>query len=384
VGLYYPTTSFRNPLFTMPPKRKRVRGKQSAPLKKTNRGPRQVFWVFTDNGTAGTYGKELVPEAWKTLPAGVRYITWQYERADQGQLHLQGYLELIKAQYVSWLHANISATAGFLVRKGTQEQAVVYVQKEESRVQGPWSLGTKTRGKGMRTDLDAFRDAISAGSPMRDLQYNHLVCLAKYPRLYHMLRPLARPVRRKGQGVQVTLCFGKPGTGKTRSIYDQWEDSPQFYRIPSCRSGGIWMNGYDFHEKVLLDEFAGRSSHMRLDRLLEITDRYPLRLETKGGFCWFHPTHLAITTTLHPRYWYDWGTRGDFYIALQRRIHKVLLFVDCDTPPTEAGEDFWTDPDWDLGHVDALEEEKLLVHQGPFLIHRSAQPKKPAKFDFTL
>jgi len=366
----------------MPPKRKRVSTPEGE--KKTKRGPHRVFWVFTDNGTTGTQGKELVPEAWKTLPAGVRYITWQYERADTGQLHLQGYIELVKAQYLSWLHANISSTARFRVRRGTQEEAVVYVHKEETRLEGFWELGKKTRGTGMRTDLDSFRDAISAGTPLRDLQHDHILCLSKYPRLYHMLAPLARPIRRKGHGVYVTLCYGRPGTGKTRSIYDQWEDSPQFYRIPSCRSGGIWMSGYDFHEKVLLDEFAGASSHMRLDRLLEITDRYPLRLETKGGFVWFHPKELAITTTTHPRYWYVWDKRSDHYAALRRRIHKVLLFVDPDQPPTEAGEDFWDDPNWDLAHMDDPEEETLLVHQGPFLIHRSAQPKKPIKFDFTM
>jgi len=372
----------------MSSKRKRVRGKQRAPLKnKMKRGPRAVFWVFTDNGAEGTKGRELVPEAWKVLPDGVRFIAWQYERSEsKQQLHLQGYIELMRGQYLSWLHANVSSTACYFVRKGTQEEALAYVQKEKSRLEGPWELGSKTEGQGMRTDLESFRDAIDKGTPLRILRGTHLQQLAKYPRLYQLLLPLARPRRRQGCGIQVTLLIGKPGTGKTRSVYDRWEDSDQFYRIPSCRSGGLWMNGYDFHEKVLLDEFAGASSHMRLDRLLEITDRYPLRLETKGGFTWFHPTHLAITTTKHPKYWYTWDTRSDEYLALKRRIQTVLLFTDANEKPIEAGEDFWWDPILDPPPINKFVGNPVDDdgQWGPFAIHKLKKQSTISALDMLL
>ncbi len=356
------------------PKRKRSKRRSGSPSK---RGPQRCFWVFTDNGEAGTKGSELVPEAWKELPDGLRYMTWQLERTeDTGQLHLQGYLEVTRSRYQTWLHKHVSLTAAFFVRRGTQEQAITYCHKEKTRVSGPYSLGKKGEGQGERTDLDSFRDAIAAGTSLRSLKETHLKQLARYGRLYDRLQPLARPRRREGQGVQVTICYGKPGTGKTRSVYDDWEDDDQFYRIPSTNNGNLWLDGFDHHEKVLLDEFAGASSHMRLDKLLEIMDRYPLRLNTKGSFAWYHPTHLVITTNIHPSKWYSWEGREVLYLALKRRVGQVLLFDADHEKPTVAGEEFWWDPVLDPPPIHMYKGDKPNDFEwGPFKIHEKPKEK---------
>ncbi len=313
--------------------------------KKKARGPQVRFWVFTDNGAAGTKGMDIVPEAWTVLPEGVRYLTWQYERApDTDQLHLQGYIELLNSHYVSWLHNHISCTACYFERLGTQKQASVYVHKQESRVSGPYSLGIPTEGQGERTDLSQFRDAIVTGATLRDLSENYLPQLARYGRLYDRLKTLYRPNRREGSGPSITLLIGISGTGKTRSVYDLWELDVNFYRIPSIRQSKIWIDGYDGHTKVLLDEFAGASSSLKLTDLLELLDSYPLRLHIKGGFTYFRPKEIMITTNLHPIMWYDWSKRQAQYLALKRRIKKVLIYFKENEEPMVAGDDFWWDP----------------------------------------
>ncbi len=315
--------------------------------KKTPRGPQRCFWIFTDNGEAGSKGVNLVPEAWKILPAGVRYLTWQLERADTGQLHLQGYIELLKTQYVSWLHKNISDTASYLVRRGTQAQATDYVHKEETRLQGPWVLGKQTEGQGERTDLESFRDAIGSGRTLTELKETHLPQLARYGRLYDRLKALYRPIRREGHGVEVVLLIGMPGMGKTRYVFDGWEMDPQFYELPSIRGGTLWVDGYDGHTKVLMDEFSGAASRMDLDILLKLTDTYPRRQQVKGSFTYFYPKEIAITTNVHPLKWYNWTDRQAQYLALKRRIKHVLIFFDENKEPIEANEDFWWDKELD-------------------------------------
>lgn len=324
---------------------KRKRGKQRAPLKAAkSRGPRARFWVFTDNGAKGTKGKDLVPEAWKVLPDNVRYLTWQYERAPTtGQLHLQGYIELRAAQYVRWLHRHISETARFLIRRGTQEQATTYTHKEESRLQGPWELGQPTEGAGSRTDLERFRDAIATGATLTVLKETHIIELAKYGRLYDRLRMLVRPVRREGPGPNVTLLIGIPGTGKTKAVYDEWELDDQFYELPSVRGGIQWIDGYDGHMKVLIDEFTGAASRMDLDILLKLIDTYPRRMQVKGSFTHFHPSEIQITTNVHPLKWYNWDNRQAQYLALKRRFTRVLIFFDINKKPLVADDDFWWD-----------------------------------------
>lgn len=345
---------------------KRKRGGGASSKKKTKRGPRVHYWVFTDNGEEGSKGAKLVPEAWKILPDGVRYLTWQYERADTGQLHLQGYVELLASQYEAWLHKNLSDTACYFVRRGSQEQASLYVHKENSRLEGPWELGQKKEGRqGERTDLESFRDAIGSGATLTMLKDTHLPQLAKYGRLYDRLKMLYRPVRREGSGPTVTLFIGLPGTGKTRSVFDTWELDPDFYELPSMRNGVLWIDGYDGHTKVLLDEFTGAGSRMDLDILLKLTDSYPRRQQVKGSFTFFNPKDIVITTNVHPKMWYDWSTRQAQYLALKRRIGEVWVFYELYKEPIFADDSFWWDEELNpkpstVYKKDLLDYEKLL------------------------
>ncbi len=62
--------------------------------------------------------------------------------------------------------------------------------------------------------------------------------------------------------------------------------------------------------------------------------RYNLFAGVKGGFTWFGPRRIFITTNIHPRFWYDYSTREAQYIALQRRVRKVVWWKRLDGPIT--------------------------------------------------
>ncbi len=315
--------------------------------KERNRGPQVKFWFFTDNGKAGAKGLELVGEAWKELPDGVAYLSWQLEKGEvTGHPHLQGHLELTRTRYESWLHTHISSTARFLVRRGTAKQCDVYCHKEEGRLEGPFSLGQPSKGKGSRTDLEALREDIKTGSNMRDIAENHLVSLARYPRLVNTLKSLYRPKwDPEGPRAKVYLFYGKTGTGKTLSVYKKWANHEGFYEMPIATTGS-WWDGFDRHDRVLMDDFAGAASHMRLDTLLKILDSYPRQVPVKGSFAWYLVKYVAITSNIHPRKWYDYSDREEQYNALKRRIHKVILWDADKNSFFIADEDFWEIEEW--------------------------------------
>jgi len=346
------------------------------PKKRRKRGPHVRHWFFTDNGQAGKQGKDLVGEAWKELPAGVSYLSWQLEAGDKnGHPHLQGHLELQASQYVSWLHAHVSSTAGFLVRRGTAQQCNEYCHKEKGRLEGPWELGKTSNGPGSRTDLEAVREAIREGASMRAIAKDHLLMLAKYPRLINTLKTLYRPQwTSTGRRVKVWLFYGSTGIGKTLSVYKHWAQSEDFYEMPIATTG-TWWDGFDSHNKVLMDDFCGSASHMRLDTLLKILDSYPRRVPVKGSHAWYFPKHVAITTNIHPKKWYDYSDREEQYHALHRRVHKVI----CWNKNTEK---FYTADDsfWDFEEM-ANPNDGICCHNCNFCnIHEHKVAKKQRRF----
>lgn len=117
---------------------------------------------------------------------------------------------------------------------------------------------------------------------------------------------------------EVRLLLGPSGVGKTRAC---WERTPKLVSIPGSLE---WFDNYMGDEAILFDEFDGALSKVTLKWLLQLLDRYPLRLPIKGGFVAAKYTTVYITSNLHPRDWYDWSSREGQYAALQRRIGRVV------------------------------------------------------------
>ncbi len=253
----------------------------------------------------------------------MEYLVYQEEVGEEGNHHFQGYCEF-KAQISLNPCKQLlgGPTVHIAARKGTQEQAIAYCKKvDETYIDGPWEFG-EPRSQGKRIDLESFKDAVMSGKRKRDLIDDHFGVIARYPKFYTTLTEQNRP--RRSTDLVVSLLIGKTGTGKTRSVYEAHEENPDFYVTPLTGSKP-WYDGYDGHTVVLLDDFAGKRSHIGLCDLLRLLDRYPQRVETKGGFTWWMPDQVFITTNILPKDWYTWENRLEQYWALARRIHKVRL-----------------------------------------------------------
>lgn len=290
---------------------------------------RHYCWVFTRNNPEKSPLEYL--EHLKEVNS-FQYCIFQKEQGESGTVHYQGYIEFKNARTLSSVRRSCDPSAHWELRRGTQEQAIKYASKEDTRLEGPWLHGTK-KGQGRRTDVHSLRDHVLAHqSSAREILYSDSVnALAKFPQFYKMLTSLNRPqYDSTAPPIQVELHYGEAGTGKTRQVYERFEQDDIYFMPPGQHN---WFDGYDGQSVLVLDDFDGK---MPLNALLRRIDRYPVQLPIKGSFVWRRAKTIVITSNMHPGDWYEWANRLPQKKALYRRFTKVLRYSEGEEPVEEV------------------------------------------------
>lgn len=114
---------------------------------------------------------------WEPDLALFKYLIYQLERGKCGKLHVQGYAQVAKATRNTTLARLIGLDAHVECRKGTHEEAVNYVTKEDTRVEGPFEYGTPAPGQGSRTDINQLMSM-----PIKDISIQFPEIFFKYSR----------------------------------------------------------------------------------------------------------------------------------------------------------------------------------------------------------
>ncbi len=301
------------------------------------------------------------PADWKPeLSSHVTYLVWQLEKGASGTLHFQGtfrrtyslgstytlsgYLELDKKKGLTFLKTAFHPTAHYEGRRGTQAQAVRYCRKADTRQDGPWEEGTPM-AQGARADIRQLVEAVRAGATTVELLDTQPLGLAKYPRFVLTVKLSVRP-RRRETPRRVALFVGPPGSGKTRAAHDRLEaleeDGVPFWKLPCGGGSNVWFDGYDAQPNVLFDEFKGRMSKWPLDLLLRVLHEYPEQVPVKGGFTWWNPDMIVLTSNLYPWQWYEYGDR--LVSAVERRLTHVFLFEKGREPRNITDTEIWKAP----------------------------------------
>ena len=121
----------------------------------------------------------------------------------------------------------------------------------------------------------------------------------------------------------VYWCFGPTGTGKTRWAVETYPDA--FVWRPSLMKG--WWDGYYGQDTVIIDEL--RPADVPFANLLQIIDRYEMRVQIKGSSINLRATTWIITSPMEPEEMYqEFIGSNDSIEQLTRRITEVKQFAN--------------------------------------------------------
>lgn len=125
-----------------------------------------------------------------------------------------------------------------------------------------------------------------------------------------------RPQPARHFKTKVIVFVGPPGGGKSRSAADT--AGPEAYN----KAKGPWWDGYEGQESVIIDDFYG---DLPYGELLQILDRYPYRVQVKGGTRVFNSKFVYITSNRYANEWYTCKNYTEE--ALYRRFN-VYQYVE--------------------------------------------------------
>lgn len=233
-----------------------------------------------------------------------------------GRQHIQGYIELTDSVRISALK-KIAPTTHFEKRMGTAEQAIEYCKKE-----GKWKEEGERSKQGKRTDLEELKESLDSNKSKKEISELHFSSFIKYDRGIDKYRVLHETPR--DHVTELHIYWGDPGSGKSRKAH---EENKGAYWLMKPNGSSVFFDGYDGHETVIIDDFYG---WLPYDLLLRMADRYPLRVQIKGGSVNFVAKKIIITSN-HP--YAMWYNNPNIVIgALERRITNVQQFCLSNQP----------------------------------------------------
>ena len=241
-------------------------------------------------------------------PPDVKYIVVAKEVGDSGTPHLQGYVYFVNAKSMSAVKKLLGKRCHLEATKGTPVEASEYCKKDNDY----YEKGELPVTQGKRSDLDEIKDILKQTNKMSEV-----VMVAKSYQSVKMAEQILKYHEKpRTEKPNVEWYYGETGTGKSKAAYEILGED-----CYTCLSTGRWFDGYDGHEKVLIDDM--RKDFMKFHELLRLLDRYAMRVECKGGTRQFVAKHIIITSCYHPKDMFD--TREDVQ-QLLRRIDYIKEF----------------------------------------------------------
>lgn len=264
-------------------------------------------WVFTLNNPVFPLDN---PRVWAI---GVQYCVWQLESGESGTPHIQGYLVYKNKKSLNQLKA-LHRRVHWEQRRGSHDEAKEYCLKDDGRIAEGEEFGDEPRGRGARTDLEEVRLMIVAGSKEIEIANEHFGTWCRYHRSFQVYRGLYHGDR--DFQTFTTVFWGASGVGKTRRVFDMI-DPQSSYWLPKPNGPRVFWDGYCGQDDVVIDEFYGWMPRIVMYRLC---DRFPFRVETKGGSVPFRSKRVFITSNSCPGAWWPVVGLG----AMRRRLSGEL------------------------------------------------------------
>lgn len=228
--------------------------------------------------------------------------------------HLQAYWYFAEAITMRTLKKRLNCSRWHLEKaKGSPMQNKLYCSKE-----GNFQEFGKLPRPGQRTDIHDAVDLLKQTGSLAQVAEN---CPVAYVKFYKGLQSLRTTISvQRDWKTEVLWYYGPTGTGKTRKAH---EESPGAYWKMGSNH---WWDGYDGQEVVIIDDY--RKDLCPFAQLLRLFDRYPMKVETKGGTVEFLAKKIIVTSPKHPRDTWDGRTEEDLQ-QLLRRVKTVAFHDFC-------------------------------------------------------
>ena len=309
--------------------------------------PKARSWAFTIPNAEYQFFESSVNRLKAML--NYRYILIAEEVAPStGLVHGQGVINLCKPMSMCGVKQALALGNIHLEPcKGNLDQNITYCKKGAGYT-GDWSRdgsnhtsyghqlkivleeGTPA-SQGTRTDLDRVANYVINGKSLREIATEEGATFAKYAKGLTALRNITTQPRQSGVQPTITVFFGATGSGKTRKALSDYPEA--HVQGPDQ---GKWFDGYDQHQTVVFDEFRAQ---ITFGQILRLTDRYPCKVEVKGGMMEFVATNIVFTAPTHPINWYkDLGKIEGKMKQFRRRITKIVHFDDDGVQEDVTGE----------------------------------------------
>lgn len=310
---------------------------ESIPARSTSQRPsaKTRNWCFTINNPTDDERHMFQNFPMAGLPRGVEFLVYQEERGEEGTVHFQGYLETTTSHNLNWLKNNFNERAHYEVRRGTQEEAIAYCSKEDTRVpDGMHGTYGKKRGgdakEAKQRRIDTLDELRKKRIKFNDIDSELLLNTGFLQAASKITSTLLGPHRT----IEVITIIGGTGIGKSYACYKASGDSLVTYQ----RNG--WFGGaHTEGDNLLFDEFTG---NVPLSEFLKLLDGYPNQLPVKGGFFPAFYTRVYITSNVMPEHWW---TKKDEEIGEKREGELDCLYRRIGYPGPQREH-----PEYENGH----------------------------------
>lgn len=225
--------------------------------------------------------------------------------------HLQVFLQLKTKKRLSFIRG-FFPTCHAEIARGTCEENRAYCSKPGGT--NPYEHGVPTTA-GRSPSLDEAIVAIKEKRSFSAVAEEYSEIWVRHHR--GLLELASRLSPRRDFIPEVYWFYGATGTGKSREAAVRAPDA--YYKM----GGNKWWDGYDCHEAVIIDDY--RRDLCTFSELLRMLDRYPYRIETKGGSAEFVARRIFITSPKNPQDTWEGRTEEDL-AQLMRRITTVTHF----------------------------------------------------------
>ncbi len=267
--------------------------------KTTPRGVLYKHWMAT------IFDLSVDPHSWEN----VKFCVWQKEKCpDTGREHLQLFVSWTKRQRRTAL---LKLYNGDWRNSRSPKDAIKYCQKHDTRIDGPWTIGTPPVFQGQK--FHVILDDIKSGINMKALAEKHPGMYLRYGMNMKRMRHLMTPERT--ENTQIIWIWGPSGAGK--STYAKKVASAGG-RSVYCKDGTTkWWPLYEQQDVVFVDDFKGG---LLPSHLFQIGgNSYPLQVEYKGSYTQFDSRQVYITSVKHPSHIYGELTNAWSH-GLKRRV----------------------------------------------------------------